>query len=220
MQPIRILLADDHALVRAGIRALVQRISGMEVVAEASDGREALRLVRHCEPDVVLMDIAMPELNGLDALPRIVKENPKIAVIILSMHASREYVLQALQAGAAGYVLKNAAVDELETAIRTVARGDKYLTPAISEQIIAGVTAAKGEGVGSAAAAESLTQRQREILQLIAEGRTTREIAEILHISVKTVETHRTLLMDRLNLHDVAGLVRYAIRIGLVTLES
>lgn len=220
MQPIRILLADDHALVRAGIRALVQRISGLEVVAEASDGREALRLVRHCEPDVVLMDIAMPELNGLDALPRIVKENPRIAVIILSMHASREYVLQALQAGAAGYVLKNAAVDELETAIRTVARGDKYLTPAISEQIIAGVTAAKGEGPGSAAAAESLTQRQREILQLIAEGRTTREIAEILHISVKTVETHRTLLMDRLNLHDVAGLVRYAIRIGLVTLES
>jgi DNA-binding NarL/FixJ family response regulator len=176
--------------------------------------------VRDCEPDVVLMDIAMPELNGLDALARIVKENPKIAVIILSMHASREYVLQALQAGAAGYVLKNAAVDELETAIRTVARGDKYLTPAISEQIIAGVTATKGEGAGSASAAESLTQRQREILQLIAEGRTTREIAEILHISVKTVETHRTLLMDRLNLHDVAGLVRYAIRIGLVTLES
>jgi DNA-binding NarL/FixJ family response regulator len=219
MQPIRILLADDHALVRAGIRALVQRVSGLEVVAEASDGREALRLVRDCQPDVVLMDIAMPELNGLDALPRIVKQHPKVAVIILSMHASREYVLQALQAGAAGYVLKNAAVDELETAIRTVARGDKYLTPAISEQIIAGVTAAKGEGAGSAAAAESLTQRQREILQLIAEGRTTREIAEILHISVKTVETHRTLLMDRLNLHDVAGLVRYAIRIGLVTLE-
>src|SRR5260370_30693987 len=136
------------------------------------------------------------------------------------MHVISEYVTQTVKTCASGTMLKIAAVDELETAIRTVARGDKYLTPAISEQIIAGVTAAKGEGAGSAPAAESLTQRQREILQLIAEGRTTREIAEILHISVKTVETHRTLLMDRLNLHDVAGLVRYAIRIGLVTLES
>jgi DNA-binding NarL/FixJ family response regulator len=220
VRPIRILLADDHALVRAGIRALVQRVNGLEVVAEASDGREAFRLVKTCGPDVVLMDVAMPELNGLDAIPRIVKLNPKIAVIILSMHASREYVLRALQAGAMGYVLKNAAVDELETAIRTVARGHKYLTPAISEQVVAGVTSAKGEGTGGALAPESLTQRQREILQLIAEGRTTREIAEVLHISVKTVETHRALLMDRLNLHDVASLVRYAIRVGLVTLES
>jgi DNA-binding NarL/FixJ family response regulator len=220
MRPIRILLADDHALVRAGIRALVQKVEGLEVVGEASNGREAFRLVRSVEPDVVLMDVAMPELNGLDAIPRILQHDPKIAVIILSMHATREYVLRALQAGAAGYVLKNAAVDELETAIRTVARGDKYLTPAISEQLIGGITNAKGEPAGGAAVApESLTQRQREILQLIAEGRTTREIAALLHISVKTVETHRMMLMDRLNLHDVAGLVRYAIRVGLVTLE-
>jgi DNA-binding NarL/FixJ family response regulator len=219
MLPIRILLADDHSLVRAGIRALVQRVNGVEVVGEASNGREAFRLVKECEPDVVLMDVAMPELNGLDAIPRILQQDPKIAVIILSMHATREYVQRALQAGAAGYVLKNAAVDELETAIRTVARGEKYLTPAISEQVIAGMSAPKREAGGSPVPAESLTQRQREILQLIAEGRTTREIAKILHISVKTVETHRTLLMARLNLHEVAGLVRYAIRIGLVTLE-
>jgi DNA-binding NarL/FixJ family response regulator len=217
--PIRILLADDHALVRAGIRALVQRVTGLQVVGEASDGREAFRLVKDCEPDVVLMDVAMPELNGLDAIPRILKQNPSVRVIILSMHASREYVLRALQAGAAGYVLKNAAVDELETAIRTVARGDKYLTPAVSGQLIASVTSGKSDGARRMLPVDALTQRQREILQLIAEGRTTREIAETLHISVKTVETHRTLLMDRLNLHDVASLVRYAIRVGLVTLE-
>lgn len=210
MRRIRILLADDHALVRAGIRALVQRVSECEVVGEAGDGRSALQLAKTLQPDVVLLDVAMPELNGLDAIPRILKQNPKIAIIVLSMHASREYVLRAVQAGAAGYVLKNAVVDELENAIRTVARGNKYLTPAISEQIIA--------GVGNDPL-ESLTLRQREILQLIAEGRTTRQIAETLHISVKTVETHRTVLMRRLDLHDVAGLVRYAIRVGLVTVE-
>jgi DNA-binding NarL/FixJ family response regulator len=204
------VLADDHALVRAGIRALVQSVREFEVVGEAGDGREALQLAKTLQPDVMLLDVAMPELNGLDAIPRILKQNAKIAVIVLSMHASREYVLRAVQAGAAGYVLKNAAVDELENAIRAVARGNKYLTPAISAQII--------EGVGNDAL-ESLTQRQREILQLIAEGRTTRQIAEVLHISVKTVETHRTVLMKRLDLHDVAGLVRYAIRVGLVTVE-
>jgi DNA-binding NarL/FixJ family response regulator len=216
---IRILLADDHALVRAGIRALVQRVSGLEVVGEADNGREALRLAKLLNPDVVLMDIAMPELNGLDAIARILQYNPKIAIIILSMHESREHVLRALQAGASGYVLKNAAVDELEKAIRTVARGQKYLTPAVSGQVIAGVTATRSAAPGAAGAADSLTQRQREILQLIAEGRSSREIAAVLNISVKTVETHRSLLMERLNLHDVAGLVRYAIRVGLVTLE-
>jgi DNA-binding NarL/FixJ family response regulator len=216
---IRILLADDHALVRAGIRALVQRVSGLEVVGEADNGREALRLAKLLNPNVVLMDIAMPELNGLDAIARILQYDPKIAVIILSMHESREHVLRALQAGASGYVLKNAAVDELEKAIRAVARGQKYLTPAVSEQVIASMTAPKGDAPGVQSTAESLTQRQREILQLIAEGRSSREIAAVLNISVKTVETHRSLLMERLNLHDVAGLVRYAIRVGLVTLD-
>lgn len=212
MKTIRILLADDHDLVRAGIRSLVQSVEGIEVVAEAGDGREALRLVKTHQPDVVVMDIAMPGLNGLDATARIVKAFPKAAVIILSMHATREYVLEALQAGASGYVLKNAAVDELETAIRTVARGGKYLTPSVSGQIVAGVT-----GAPETSPAAALTQRQREILQLIAEGRSTREIGDLLHISVKTVETHRAQLMDRLGIYDVAGLVRYAIRAGLVT---
>lgn len=212
MKTIRILLADDHDLVRAGIRSLVQSVEGIEVVAEAGDGREALRLVKTHQPDVVVMDIAMPGLNGLDATARIVKAFPKAAVIILSMHATREYVLEALQAGASGYVLKNAAVDELETAIRTVARGGRYLTPSVSGQIVAGVT-----GAPETSPAAALTQRQREILQLIAEGRSTREIGDLLHISVKTVETHRAQLMDRLGIYDVAGLVRYAIRAGLVT---
>ena len=215
---IRILLADDHALVRAGIRALVQRVSGLEVVGEADNGREALRLAKSLSPNVVLMDISMPELNGLDAIARILQYDPKIAVIVLSMHESREHVLRALQAGASGYVLKNAAVDELEKAIRAVACGQKYLTPAVSEQLIASVTAPRSDASGTNPA-ESLTQRQREILQLIAEGRSSREIAALLNISVKTVETHRSLLMERLNLHDVAGLVRYAIRVGLVTID-
>ena len=216
---IRILLADDHALVRAGIRALVQRVSGLEVVGEAENGREALRLAKSLNPNVVLMDISMPELNGLDAIARILQYDPKIAVIVLSMHESREHVLRALQAGASGYVLKNAAVDELEKAIRAVACGQKYLTPAVSQQLIATVTAPRSDASGSRNPAESLTQRQREILQLIAEGRSSREIAALLTISVKTVETHRSLLMERLNLHDVAGLVRYAIRVGLVTID-
>jgi len=212
LKPIRILLADDHDLVRAGIRSLVQSVEGMEVVAEAGDGRDALRLVKTHQPDVVLMDIAMPGLNGLDATAQIVKASPKAAVIILSMHATREYVLESLKAGASGYVLKNAAVDELEAAIRTVAGGGKYLTPSVSGQIVAGVT-----GAPEAAPAAVLTRRQREILQLIAEGRSTREIGGLLHISVKTVETHRAQLMDRLGIYDVAGLVRYAIRVGLVS---
>jgi DNA-binding NarL/FixJ family response regulator len=216
---IRILLADDHALVRAGIRALVQRVSGLEVVGEADNGREALRLAKSLHPNVVLMDISMPELNGLDAIARMLQYDPKIAIIVLSMHESREHVLRALQAGASGYVLKNAAVDELEKAIRAVACGQKYLTPAVSQQLIATVTAPRSDAPGPCNAAESLTQRQREILQLIAEGRSSREIAALLNISVKTVETHRSLLMERLNLHDVAGLVRYAIRVGLVTLD-
>jgi len=216
---IRILLADDHALVRAGIRALVQRVSGLEVVGEADNGREALRLAKSLNPNVVLMDISMPELNGLDAIARMLQYDPKIAVIVLSMHQSREHVLRALQAGASGYVLKNAAVDELEKAIRAVACGQKYLTPAVSEHLIATVTAPRSDAPDLYNPAESLTQRQREILQLIAEGRSSREIAALLNISVKTVETHRSLLMERLNLHDVAGLVRYAIRVGLVTLD-
>jgi DNA-binding NarL/FixJ family response regulator len=220
MKPIRVLLAEDHTLVRAGIRALLQALTGVQVVAEANDGREALRLIKTYQPDVVLMDIAMTGLNGLEATARVTKEFPTVRVIILSMHSSEEYVAQALHAGAAGYLLKDAAAAELELAVKAVARGETYLSPAVSKHMItdylrrvAGGEAGAGEG---ALSPDPLTPRQRETLQLIAEGHSTKEIASILHLSVKTVETHRMQLMARLDIHDIAGLVRYAIRIGLV----
>ncbi len=222
MKPTRVLLVEDHTLVRAGIRALLQNLAGIEVVAEASDGREALRLIKTYQPDVVLMDIAMAGLNGLEATARVTKEFPPVRVIILSMHSNEEYVAQALRAGAAGYLLKDAVAAELELAVTAVARGETYLSPAVSKHVIADYLRRVGDrkasgGGGATPASELLTPRQREILQLIAEGRSTKEIASTLHLSVKTVETHRTQLMARLDIHDVAGLVRYAIRIGLVT---
>lgn len=214
MKPIRMMLAEDHTLVRAGIRALLQNLEEVEVVAEAGDGREALRLVEMYEPDVVLMDIAMAGLNGLEATARISKTFPHVRVIILSMHANEEYVLQALRAGAVGYLLKDAGTAELELAIRAVARNETYLSPLVSKHVVADYVRRVG---GEPSSLERLTRRQREILQLIAEGHSTQEIAQMLSISVKTVETHRSQLMERLDIHDVAGLVRYAIRMGLVT---
>ncbi|MBI3802080.1 MAG: response regulator transcription factor [Deltaproteobacteria bacterium] len=221
MKPTRVLLAEDHALVRAGIRALLHNLPGIQVVAEASDGREALRLINTHQPDLVLMDIAMAGLNGLEATARVTKEFPTVRVIILSMHSTEEYVAQALRAGAAGYLLKDAAATELELAVTAVARGETYLSPAVSKHVIANyLRRAGGEETSgdekTASSAVLLTPRQREILQLIAEGHSTKEIAATLHLSVKTVETHRMQLMGRLDVHDVAGLVRYAIRIGLV----
>ncbi|HTP41469.1 MAG TPA: response regulator transcription factor [Nitrospiria bacterium] len=213
MSPIRVLVADDHELVRAGFRSLLQAIDGVEVVAEADDGLRAVELVRTHRPNLVLMDIAMRGLNGLEATSRIAREFPQVRVIILSMHKAEEYVLQALRNGASGYLLKNATPAELELAVRTVSRGDTYLTPAISRQVIDGYVRRLTPGETSA---DLLTPRQREILQLIAEGLTTKAIADRLHVSVKTVETHRSQLMKRLNIRDVAGLVRYAIRIGLI----
>lgn len=211
-QLIRLLLVDNHTLVRAGLRALLQNLEGIQVVAEAGDGREALRLIEIHQPDVVLMDIAMPEMNGLEATARIVKEYPHVRVIILSMYANEEYVLQALRSGAVGYVLKDAGLGELELALRASVQGETYLSPAVSKHVIADYV----RRVGEESTLEQLTSRQREILQLIAEGRTTKEIADSLYISVKTVETHRMQLMKRLNIHDIAGLVRYAIKAGLV----
>jgi DNA-binding NarL/FixJ family response regulator len=214
MNPIRVLLADNHTLVRAGLRALLRSIDGIEVVAEADDGREALHLVGTQQPDVVLMDVAMPEMNGLEATARVSKEFPSVRVIILSMHANEEYVLQALRAGAAGYVLKDSGVSELELALKSVSRGETYLSPAVSKHVVADYVRRVG---GESNSLEQLTPRQREILQLLAEGRSMKEIAQLLFISIKTVETHRAQLMERLDIHDVPGLVRYAIRIGLVT---
>ena len=210
---IRVLLADNHTLVRAGLRALLQNIEGIQVVAEAGDGREALHLIAVHQPDLVLMDIAMPEMNGLEATAHVVKEFPQVRVIILSMHANEEYVLKALRSGAMGYVLKDAGISELELAVRAIVRGETYLSPAVSKHVVADYVRRVSSEPSSL---EQLTSRQREILQLIAEGRTTKEIADLLYVSVKTVETHRLQLMKRLNIHDIAGLVRYAIRMGLV----
>jgi DNA-binding NarL/FixJ family response regulator len=211
---MRILVADDHTLVRAGLTSLIAHLPDMQVVGEASDGRQAMKLVRDLKPDIVLMDIAMPGLNGLESAERIHGLEPQIKIIILSMFANEEYVAQALKAGASGYLLKDAATTELEMALKSVAMGQFYLSPAISRQVVD--TYLRGGPVGI----EVLTPRQREILQLVAEGKSTRDIADTLHVSVKTVETHRTQLMERLDIHDVAGLVRYAIRKGLVSSEG
>jgi DNA-binding NarL/FixJ family response regulator len=217
MSTIKVLLADDHTLVRAGMRSLLKEIAGVQVIAEAKDGREAVELVEKHQPDVVLMDIAMSGLNGLEAAARIIKSHPQCKVIILSMYSTEEYVTKSLEIGVAGYLIKDAATSELELALRAVARGEKYLSPAISTHLIEQL---KARPPGQESGLEILTPRQREILQLIAEGHTTKEIATILGVGLKTVETHRTQLMERLNIHDVAGLVRYAIRIGLISPEK
>jgi DNA-binding NarL/FixJ family response regulator len=216
MPLIRVLIADDHNLVRAGIRALLQNIEGVEVIGEASDGRAALESIREKRPDVALVDIAMPGLNGMEVAARVAKEVPQVRVLMLSMHANEEYVLQALRAGAAGYLVKGADTVELELALKALMRGESYLSPAVSKHVIADYAKRVG---GEAGTLELLTPRQREILQLIAEGHSTKEIAHLLKISIKTVETHRSELMERLDIHDVAGLVRYAIRVGVVTSE-
>ncbi|HEY8555148.1 MAG TPA: response regulator transcription factor [Burkholderiales bacterium] len=217
MNPIRVLLADDHSLFRAGVQALLSNIEGVEVVGEADSGRKAIEMVRACSPDVVLMDIAMPEMNGLETTTRVTKEFPGVRVIMLSMHAGEEYVMQALRAGASGYLLKDAATSELELAVRAVARGETYLTPTISKRVIDDYLM---RTTGSQGPVDQLTKRQREILQLIAKGYTSKEMAQMLSLSPKTIETHRTQLMKQLDIHDVAGLVRYAIRVGLVTLDA
>jgi DNA-binding NarL/FixJ family response regulator len=217
MKPIRALLADDHTLVRAGIRGLLQGLPGVEVVGEAEDGHEALRLAEVLRPDVVLLDIGMPGLNGLEVAGRLAALDPSIRVLILSMHTSEEYVLRALRAGCAGYLLKRSAVSELEVAVRAVARGETYLSPAVSKQVVDDYVGRTG---GAADPIDALTPRQREILQLVAEGNTSKEIAERLGLSFKTVEAHRAQIMERLGVRDLAGLVRFAVRVGLVAPEG
>jgi DNA-binding NarL/FixJ family response regulator len=209
---IRVLLADDHSLVRAGIRSLLGAMAEVEVVGEAASGEEAIELAGARRPDVVLMDIAMKGMTGLEAAAVLRERVPEVRVVILSMHAGEEYVLQALRAGAAGYLLKDAATGELELALRSVMRGESWLSPAVSRQVVEGyVQRTAGE-----AAPEVLTARQREVLRLVAGGKSTKEIAFLLNLSVKTVETHRAQIMERLGIRDVAGLVRYALRTGLV----
>ncbi|HKI32878.1 MAG TPA: response regulator transcription factor [Gemmataceae bacterium] len=216
MKPIRVLLADDHALVRAGIRALLTDLPGVEVIAEASNGADALALIEASRPDIVFMDISMGGMNGLEATARAAEQFPDVRVVILSMHHSEEYVCHALRAGAAGYLLKDAGAAELELALQSVARGETYLSPAVSRHLVADYVRRTGGG----AAPALLTPRQREVLRLIAEGHTTKQIARLLGLSVKTVETHRTQLMGRLGIHEIAGLVRYAIREGVVRADG
>jgi DNA-binding NarL/FixJ family response regulator len=217
MTPIRVLLADDHTLVRAGIRSLLEGLENVEVVGEAGDGQEAVRLAESLRPDVVLLDVGMPGLNGLDVAARLVIHDPSIRVLILSMHTSEEYVLRALRAGCAGYLLKGSAVAELEIAVRAVARGETYLSPAVSKHVMDDYVRRTG---GATDPIDALTPRQREVLQLVAEGNTSKDIADRLGLSFKTVEAHRAQIMERLGLHDVAGLVRFAMRMGLVRPES
>lgn len=212
---VRVVVAEDHEVVRKGLCAVLGQIPGIEVVAEAGDGREAVEAAARERPTVVLMDITMPELNGIEATQRIVEAHPAIRVLILSVHTDTAYVKEALRAGAAGYLLKNTSKAELETALRAAAAGERHVPPTVSGAILREFA---GEGARGLELLERLSPRQREVLQLVAEGHSTKGIARKLDISPKTVETHRAHLMERLGIHDVPGLVRFAIRSGLVPL--
>ena len=215
MRPIRVLIADDHALVRAGIRALVEKIEGVVVVGEAGKGSEALELVEEHRPDLMLVDLTMPDGGGFEVLAHVDKQFPEIRVIVLTVHEAGEYAIRAFREGAAGFLLKSAASTELEQAIQTVISGETYISPEMSKKIVLEV----GRRTTKRDLLDTLSPRQREVLRLIAEGRTTKQIAQELGISVKTVETHRAQLMERLGIRDVAGLVRYAILVGLIDVE-
>jgi DNA-binding NarL/FixJ family response regulator len=218
MSPVRILLADDHLLIRAGIRSLVENLDGMSVVAEADNGREAVTLAKKHKPDLIIMDITMKEMNGIEAMAQILSDLPSARVLILSMHSTEEFVKRAMKAGAHGYLVKDSAPLELPLAIKAVMRGEIYLSSRISRHVVTGLIQGS-EATRAQSSMDALTARQREILQLIAEGKSTKEIAFVLGVSVKTVETHRADLMERLSIRDVAGLVVYAIRNGLIDID-
>ena len=215
--PYRILLADDHKIIRDGLRSLLEKETDMVVAGDAENGRKALQLTRKLNPDVVIMDVSMPDLNGMDAARQILGEQPGVKVVALSMHSEKQYVEGMLKAGVSGYLLKDTAFEELVKAIRVVCAGKKYLSPDITDIVLQ-------DYLHPAATIDdqpaiSLTTREREVLQLIAEGRTTREAADKLHISVKTVETHRKNIMEKLGLRTVAELTKYAVREGITSLE-
>jgi DNA-binding NarL/FixJ family response regulator len=212
---IRLLLIDDHHLVRQGIRSLTERASDIEVVGESDGGEKAVDLVVSLRPDVVLLDISMPEMNGLLILERFIAAAPQVRVVMLSMHSDEVVVQRALKLGARGYLLKSALSEELLIAIRAAYRNEVYLSPSISRSILDGLVSAL-----PASPVDLLTARERQVLQLIAEGNTNPEIAKLLSLSVKTVEKHRSSLMDKLNIHDVAGLVRFAVKQRIVSLDS
>lgn len=213
---LRIVLTDDHTILREGLRALLTADPDFEVVGEAQDGREAVRSVERLSPDLLLMDLSMPRMSGIEAIREIKKRYPETKIIALTVHKAEEYLLSTLQAGADGYILKDATHEELAMAIKNVMTGKPYLSPGVSEKVIEGYLVGK-EGVKSVSAWETLSQREREILKLIAEGYKNKEIAEDLCISLKTVEKHRANLMKKLDLHNAAALTVYAVEKGLVS---
>ena len=216
---IRILIADDHQIVRQGLRNLLEKEPDMRVVAEADDGRATVRMVREISPEVVIMDVAMPDLNGIEATRQIVAEFPKIKVIALSMYADQRFVLNMLKAGASGYLLKDCAFEELTRAIRLVMAHKTYLSPGVTDIVVKDYTSG-GNSSGKGSDFSTLSPREREVLQLMAEGKSTSQISGLLHVSVKTIETHRQQVMHKLNIHSVAELTKYALREGLTFLET
>ena len=215
---IKVLIADDHKIVRDGLRSLLEKQPGMEVVAEAENGRKAVQLARENRPDVVIMDISMPDLNGVDATRQMIKALPEVKVIALSMHSDRRYILGMFRAGASGYMLKDCAFEELATAINTAVADQPYLSPSIAGTVIEEYVHRIAQTESSAAVV--LTPREREVLQLLAEGWSTKKIASHLYVSVKTVETHRRRIIDKLDIDSIAELTKYAIREGLTSLDA
>lgn len=215
--PTRVLLVDDHAIVREGLRMVLAAEQGIEVIGEAGDGREAVKLVETLGPDVVVMDIAMPNLNGLEATRQIARRFPEVRVVILTMHENQQYLLQIVKAGATGCVLKRSMGRELVTAVESAARGESYFSPAIATKVVADyrrlLTRPGGEDE------DPLTEREREVLQLVVEGQTNREIADLLTLSIKTIQAHRANIMEKVGAHDRADLVKYAIRTGMIAAE-
>lgn len=209
---MKLLIADDHALFRAGLRALLSDIAGVEIVAEASDGAQAIRSAATTEPDLVFLDIAMPGVGGLDATASIKAARPQTRVIVLSMHLNADYIRRALSAGADGYMVKDSAPSELKVAVQAVMAGSNYLSPAAASLLIQQAL----PGMKEADPLQVLSPRQREVLRLVAEGKSTKEIARVLDLSPKTIDIHRTQVMQRLDIHDVAGLTRFAVKVGLV----
>jgi DNA-binding NarL/FixJ family response regulator len=212
---IKVLIAEDHTLVRAGIRLVIEQLSGYQVVGEAENGAQAVELAVKLQPDIVLIDIAMPLLNGLEATERLLRECPQTHVIVLSMHASEQYIIHALQAGANGYLLKKSATEELEFAFKAVMEGETYLSPPVAALVVKGLVLRENTAQPTTIF-DSLTSREREILQLVAEGMTNQEIADHLTLSVHTVRTHRGNLMEKLNLHSQNEVVHYAIQMGII----
>jgi DNA-binding NarL/FixJ family response regulator len=215
MNPVRILLADDHTVMRNGLRLLLERQPHLEVIGEAADGRQAVALSESANPDVVVMDIAMPNLNGIEATRQIVNRNPRTAIAILSMHSDESYVIRALKAGARAYLLKDSAEADLLAAVRALTEGKSFFSPAISKILVEDYMR-QLESRGAEDTYELLTKREREILQLLAEGRTNKEVANMLNLSLYTVETHRTHILQKLNLHSVPELILYAVRKGII----